>query len=59
MQSFNQGLRIKMAMTLILFVSAFKLAPEYPLAIIGAYALITITHTIAVAWFSTREIKPI
>nr|WP_136250709.1 ATP synthase subunit I [Ningiella ruwaisensis] len=48
-QSFNQGMKLKMASTIILFVVAFSLFHAQPLFLIGAYATTFIGYSIILA----------
>ena len=54
MKSFSQGSKLKLALTLILFVIAYKQLPDYPVSLLVGFAIATITHTLAVIVLSKR-----
>lgn len=46
-QSFNQGLKVKLMLTVILFVIAFSQFNAHPLPLLGAYAITTVSQWVA------------
>lgn len=46
-QSFGQGAKLKMALTIILFVVAFAGLKALPLYVFGGYAITTASHAFA------------
>ena len=54
MQSFSQGSKLKLAMTIILFVMAYQLTLLQPVFMLIGFAITTATHTICIIWMSKR-----
>ncbi|GBL06141.1 ATP synthase subunit I [Glaciecola sp. KUL10] len=54
-QSFNQGLKVKLMLTIILFVIAFSQFNAHPLPLIGAYVIITVSQWAAM--FHLRQMS--
>lgn len=55
MKSFSQGSKIKLAMTMILFVLAYQLPQLHPVTMLIGFVLTTATHTISIIWISKRH----
>ena len=55
MKSFSQGSKLKLAMTIILFVFAYQLTLLQPVFMLIGFAVTTATHTIAIIWLSKRQ----
>ena len=53
-RSFSQGSRVKLAMTIILFVVAFAVLKTQPVALFTAYAITTVSYWLALFRFSGR-----
>jgi ATP synthase protein I len=56
-QSFNQGLKVKLALTIIFFAIAFSQLNAAPSAIFGAYAVALISQAVAMAVLSYKASK--
>lgn len=54
MKSFSQGSKLKLAMTIILFVLAYQLTLLQPVFMLIGFAVTTATHTIGIFWISKR-----
>lgn len=54
MKSFSQGSKLKLALTLILFVIAYKQLPDHPVSLLVGFAIATVTHTLAIIILSKR-----
>ncbi|MCV2886522.1 ATP synthase subunit I [Aestuariibacter sp. AA17] len=50
-RSFNKGAKLKLLLTMILFVVAFKFLPIEPLTVLIAYALTTASQWVAMLMF--------
>ena len=55
MKSFSQGSKLKLAMTIILFVLAYQLTLLQPVFMLIGFAVTTATHTIGIIWMSKRQ----
>ena len=55
MKSFSQGSKLKLAMTIILFVLAYQLTLLQPVYMLIGFAVTTATHTIGIIWMSKRQ----
>jgi ATP synthase protein I len=55
MKSFSQGSKIKLAMTMILFVLAYQLPQLHPVTMLIGFVLTTATNTISIIWISKRH----
>jgi ATP synthase protein I len=55
MKSFSQGSKIKLALTLILFVIAYRFLPPHPVALLAGFAVALVTHTLAIIVLCKRS----
>lgn len=55
MKSFSQGSKIKLALTIILFVMAYQLPQLHAVTMLVGFAITMATHTIAIIWLSKRH----
>ena len=55
MESFSQGSKIKLAMTIILFVLAYQLTLLQPVFMLIGFAITTAIHTIGIILMSKRK----
>lgn len=55
MRSMSQGSQLKLALTIILMVMAFKYLPPAPAALLVGLAVTTVTYTASVMWLSSRK----
>ena len=54
-RSFSQGSKMKLALTIILFVIAFKGLNATPLEIFAAFVITTASHALAMFHYSTKQ----
>ena len=54
-RSFSQGSKLKLALTIILFVIAFKCLNAAPLEIFMAFVITTASHGLAMFHYGTKE----
>lgn len=54
-QSFNQGLKVKLALSIILFAFAFSLVTAPPLVFFGAYAIAMLSQALAMVVLSRQK----
>ena len=54
-RSFSQGSKLKLALTIILFVIAFKGLNATPLEIFVAYVITTASHGLAMFHYGSKE----
>ena len=54
-RSFSQGSKMKLALTIILFVIAFKGLNATPLEIFAAFVITTASHALAMFHYGTKE----
>jgi ATP synthase protein I len=54
-RSFSQGSKLKLALTIILFVIAFKGLNASPLEVFMAYVIITASHALAMFHYGKKE----
>ncbi len=55
MKSFSQGSKIKLALTMILFVLAYQLPMLNPLHMLIGFAVTIATHALSIMWLSKRK----
>ncbi|MFC3122044.1 ATP synthase subunit I [Agaribacter flavus] len=53
-RSLSQGMKIKLALTSIIFTVAFSTFSAHPLFLLGAYAMITLSQWLAMFWFNQQ-----
>ncbi len=53
-RSFSQGSKLKLALTMILFVVAFKQFPENALPIMLGFAVATVSYMLALFWYGKK-----
>lgn len=54
-RSFSQGSKMKLALTIILFVIAFKGLNAAPLEIFAAFVITTASHALAMFHYGTKQ----
>jgi len=55
-QSFNQGMKLKLILTVTIFGLAFLHFNAHPLPLIGAYAMLMVAQATAMFYFSRRAV---
>ena len=50
-QSFNQGIKVKLMLTILLFIIAFSQFNAHPIPLLGAYAIIMVSQSVAMFRF--------
>lgn len=51
-RSLSQGMKLKLALTSLIFIVAFSVFTAHPLFLLGAYAIVTVSQWLAMFWFN-------
>mgnify|MGYP001175223778 CR=1 FL=1 len=54
-RSFSQGSKMKLALTIVLFVIAFRFIHVMPLVLFMAFVITTVSHALAMFHYGTKE----